>query len=145
MFTATAVAAVVLAGSLFAVRQNRIRKPRPSAGRFALTVGRGSPEGVTSPGPLSDTLSNDDIVGLSRAGLNTALIARLILQSPHRFAVDPKSLVALKRAGVQDRVIGLMIDVSLLPSFSAATGAPSQSHAGSLQQAGLPAAAPPPL
>lgn len=78
------------------------------------------------------TLRNDDIVELSRSGLAGEVIAKLISKSPHQFDVDTKSLASMKRSGVKDEVIALIIDVSLSaapPSTtpSAPTGTPGGS------------------
>lgn len=93
---------------------------------------------------LRDILQNEEIIELSRAGLSSEIISQLIRKSPHRFAVDTKSLVALKRGGVKDQVIGLIIEVSVGTSRPAATGAPIQGAAEITHLATLTPPAKPP-
>jgi hypothetical protein len=62
-------------------------------------------------------LKNQDIVELSHAGVTNQSIINLIHKVGHSFEVDPKSLVALKRAGTSEEVILAMVESSL-PSHS---------------------------
>ena len=63
---------------------------------------------------IVDALRNKDIIELSKSGMGSDVIAKLIRKAPHRFDVDSRSLVELKHAGVKDDVIGLLIDVSFV-------------------------------
>ncbi|MGD0348684.1 MAG: hypothetical protein ABSA85_18140, partial [Terracidiphilus sp.] len=73
-------------------------------------------------------LRNDDIVELSRSGLASEVISKLINKSPHEFDVDAKSLASLKRSGVKDEVIAVIIDVTL-SAPPAAAPAPARAPA----------------
>jgi hypothetical protein len=81
-------------------------------------------------GPLPDaspkTLTNDTIIKLVKAGLSDDLILQTIAAQPGRYSTDADSLVALKDAGVSDKVITGMINkarrkISPAPQESAAT------------------------
>ena len=64
-------------------------------------------------GPLKPVqpkpLTNDAIIKLSRAGLGDDLILQTIESQPARYTTDPDSLLALKQAGVSERVIARMV------------------------------------
>jgi hypothetical protein len=69
----------------------------------------------TSIGPVSPTvtakaMTNDSIVRMVKAGLGEDLILQTIRTQPGRYATDVDSLLALKEAGVSERVISGMID-----------------------------------
>jgi hypothetical protein len=81
---------------------------------------------------IRKVLRNEDIIELSRSGLGPEILMKLISKSPHQFDVEPKALAALKRAGVKDQVIGLIIDVSVAvpapaPSVTASATVPEDS------------------
>jgi len=126
----------------------------PLRGRDTTALGvRLTPVAQTeSQAPVLDwrnILRNDDIVELSRSGLASGVIAKLIGKSPHEFDVDAKSLASLKRSGVKDEVIAVIIDVTLSASPAAAPAparfpavtAPAEAS-GVITRADLPVKAP---
>jgi len=80
------------------------------------------------------TLTNETIIKMARAGLGEDVIISTITSQPARFATLPDDLIALKGAGVSDRVIGVMVE-RMVAINSAAPPAPASAPA--------PAAAPP--
>ena len=56
------------------------------------------------------TLTNDDVVKLSKAGLSEDFIVGLIEQRPDQLSVESSQLVSLKTNGVSERVITAMVD-----------------------------------
>ena len=65
---------------------------------------------LPAPKAASARMTNDAVIKLSKAGLSDDLIVQTINAQPTAFATDPDSLVALKTAGVSDRVIQAMIN-----------------------------------
>jgi hypothetical protein len=61
------------------------------------------------PPPPEAALTNADVVELVRSGLAEGTITRLIETRRHSFDVSVPDLIALKRAGVSDQVIRLML------------------------------------
>ena len=58
------------------------------------------------------TLTNSDLVKLSKAGLSEDFILNLIDQQGSRLASDPSALVALKNEGVNERIISAAVKKS---------------------------------
>jgi len=58
----------------------------------------------------AETLSNNEIVLMTKAGLSKELIARKIKDSNSKYDTTAQSLIELKKAGVPDEVIALMMD-----------------------------------
>ena len=58
------------------------------------------------------TLTNPDLVKLSKAGLSEDFILNLIDQQGSRLASDPSALVALKNEGVNERIISAVVKKS---------------------------------
>jgi hypothetical protein len=58
---------------------------------------------------LAETLTDAQVVQLSRAGLGAEAIVAKIRASPTRFDVSTEAMVALKRDGVPDAVIAAMV------------------------------------
>jgi S1-C subfamily serine protease len=61
-------------------------------------------------------LTNDDIVGLIKAGISSAVVAAKIAASPSRFDTSPVALQELKAAGVPDEVVVTMLQASTPPT-----------------------------
>jgi hypothetical protein len=55
-------------------------------------------------------MSNDSVIKMAKAGLSDDLIVQTIGSQPGQFETDPDSLVALKQAGVSERVITAMVN-----------------------------------
>lgn len=69
---------------------------------FALCVGLGSLTAQT-------TLSNSDLVKLSKAGLSEDFILNLIDQQGSRLVSEPSALITLKNEGVNERIISAVV------------------------------------
>lgn len=65
---------------------------------------------LPTPKAASAKMTNDSVVKLSKAGLSDDLIVQSIEAQPTEFSTDADSLVALKTAGVSDRVIQAMVN-----------------------------------
>jgi hypothetical protein len=55
-------------------------------------------------------LTNDSIVKMVKAGLGDDVIISTIKSQPAKYSIDPDGLIALKSAGVSDRVIAAIVD-----------------------------------
>ncbi len=62
------------------------------------------------PAPKLKAMTNDSVVRMAKAALSDDLIVQTISAQPGQYATDADSLVALKQAGVSDRVIAAMIN-----------------------------------
>jgi hypothetical protein len=60
--------------------------------------------------PLSDTLTDESVVRLVRAGLGEEAIVQIVNGLPGRYALNTESLVSLKQAGVSDKIIAAMVN-----------------------------------
>jgi hypothetical protein len=60
----------------------------------------------------SETLTNHEVILLTRAGLSQELIIRKIRDSGKNFDITAEGLIELKKAGVADEVIALMMEKS---------------------------------
>ncbi len=58
--------------------------------------------------PAQLSLTNDDVIKLTKAGMSEEFVVGLIKQQPSQFATDVNRLVDLKAAGVSERVVGEM-------------------------------------
>jgi hypothetical protein len=85
------------------------------------------------------TLDNDAILKLVKAGLSEDVIVGMVNAQPGKYATTTDNVIALKAAGVSDRVIAAMVNkgapaVSAAPSSQVASTstAPTQSSSASL-------------
>jgi hypothetical protein len=87
----------------------------------ALVVGVGAQE----------TLTNESIVSMVKGGLSEAVVLARIRSGPANFDTSTNSLVALKKAGVSDKVIEAMVSAPKAGGASAAApAAPAPPAAG---------------
>ncbi len=105
-----------------------------------LTTGNGGAQ--TSPvetvdGPLPDAapkvLTNDSIIKMVKVGLGDDLIVQTITAQPGHYTTDAEALVALKEAGVSDRVINSMVNKGrrqITPAREAAVTVPEVNEIG---------------
>jgi uncharacterized protein DUF2846 len=70
-------------------------------------------------------LTNDSIVKLVRGGLSDDVVVNTIKTQPAEYSTNPDSLIALKAAGVSDKVIGAMVD-----RMAASSAAPNTANPG---------------
>jgi hypothetical protein len=67
---------------------------------------------LAAPTSQPKAMTNDSVVRMVKAGLSDELIAQTISTQPGAYTTDADSLVALKQAGVSDRVITAMVNKS---------------------------------
>jgi hypothetical protein len=60
-------------------------------------------------------ITNDSVVQMTKAGLGDALIIQSINATPSNFSTSTSDLIALKQAGVSERVIGAMVAKNAAP------------------------------
>jgi hypothetical protein len=65
---------------------------------------------LPAPKTAPATMTNDSVVRMAKAGLSDDLIVQTIGSQPGQYATDADSLVALKQAGISERVITAMIN-----------------------------------
>ena len=70
-----------------------------------------------------ETMNNNEVISLSKAGLNSSLIIGKIRASKTNFDMSTDALIALKKAGVSDDVVAAMMDAKAGRSVTAATPA----------------------
>jgi hypothetical protein len=83
-------------------------------------------------------LTNDSIIRMAKAGLGEEIILSTVKSQPGRYATAPDDLIALKTAGVTDKVIAAMIDK--MPAAAAVE--PPPAPAAPAGPAGAPVSAP---
>ncbi|NOT47696.1 MAG: hypothetical protein HOP17_08090 [Acidobacteria bacterium] len=82
------------------------------------------------PAQAQETMNNDEVISLTKAGLNPTLIVGKIRTSKTNFDMSTDALIKLKQAGVTDDVVGAMLEaksgkpVSSAPAVNS-TGAAS--------------------
>ncbi len=80
----------------------------------------------------SETLTNGDIVEMTKVGLSTEVVLRKIRTSNTKFDVSAAGLIGLKKASIADDVITAMIDrQELLPANEKPGSVPAYSESGS--------------
>src|ERR1017187_2057105 len=62
------------------------------------------------------TLNNDAVVKLVRAGLSEDLVISTINSQPGFYDTSTDGLIALKKAGVSDRIVGAIVTRSTAPA-----------------------------
>src|ERR1700685_4665469 len=81
-------------------------------------------------------LNNDSVIKLVKAGLSEDLVVSTINASPGTYDTSVDSLIALKTAGVSDKVISAIMLKSSSPAMAAQSAAPGQSPADALANSG---------
>jgi hypothetical protein len=59
--------------------------------------------------PTPDSLSNDSLVKLAKAGMGDDTIIGIVNSQPGRYSLSTESLISLKQAGISDRVVAAMV------------------------------------
>lgn len=86
---------------------------RTTLSRFALAVVLCSVVLHGRSGIAEEVLKNEDVVKMVAAGLSEQIIAAKVREAPRvHFQVEVDDLVALRKAGVTDRVVSAMLDRS---------------------------------
>jgi hypothetical protein len=61
------------------------------------------------PCSAQQEITNDSVIQMTKAGLGDALIIQSVNATPSKFATTTSDIIALKQAGVSERVIGAMV------------------------------------
>jgi hypothetical protein len=69
-----------------------------------------------------ETMTNDEVISLSKAGLNPSLIIGKIRTSKTNFNLSTDSLIALKKAGVSDDIVAAMLEAKSGKSVNSTSG-----------------------
>ena len=80
-----------------------------SQGLAAPTVQISPPQPRVETPAASDTLTNESVVKLVKAGMGEDTIVGIVNSQPGRYSVSTDSLIALKQASVSDKVIAAMV------------------------------------
>lgn len=65
---------------------------------------------AATPSPAQQQeITNDSVIQMTKAGLGDSLIIQSINATPSKFSTSTDDLIALKQAGVSERVIGAMV------------------------------------
>lgn len=78
------------------------------------------------PAAAQETMNNDEVITLAKAGLNPTLIIGKIKTSKTNFDLSTDSLIKLKQAGVSDEIVGAMLEAKSGKSISASTAPAGQ-------------------
>jgi len=70
----------------------------------------------------SETLTNTDVVEMTRAGLGAPIIVQKISSTDANFDISAKALIELKKAGVTDEVIQAVIEKNRATPVNVASG-----------------------
>jgi hypothetical protein len=81
--------------------------------------------GLAIPAAGQETLTNESIVSMVKGGLSEAVVLARIRSSPANFDTSTNSLLALKKAGVSDKVIEAMVSAPKSAPAAAAAPAPA--------------------
>src|SRR5437867_12443918 len=65
-----------------------------------------------TPGSAQEVLTNDSIVQMARAGLPEGIIVAKIRAGQTKFDLRTEALIALKQAGVADKILEAMVEQS---------------------------------
>jgi hypothetical protein len=87
------------------------------------------------------SLTNDAVIKMVKAGLGEDIIVSTIKTQPAQFATSADDLIALKKAGVSDRILSAMLDRGNAPAAPAASGNPLVAAAPAPVGAAAPAPA----
>lgn len=90
-------------------------------------------------GVAQETLTNQSVVEMVKAGLPERVILAKIRTSPTNFDTSTDALIALKKSGVSEKIIEAVMSPSAPPAASAAAPPPS-APAGSVAMAPAPGA-----
>jgi hypothetical protein len=65
-----------------------------------------------------EALTNESVLKLVKAGMSDNIVVGMVKSQPAKFSLGPDDIVALKKDGVSDSVIGAMLDKSMVGSAS---------------------------
>lgn len=81
--------------------------------------------GPESRAEAQEVLTNDSVISMVKGGLGEAVVLARIRSSPANFDTSTNSLLALKKAGVSDKVIEAMVSAPRSGAAAAAPAAPT--------------------
>lgn len=81
--------------------------------------------GPESRAEAQEVLTNDSVISMVKGGLGEAVVLARIRSSPANFDTSTNSLLALKKAGVSDKVIEAMVSSPRSGAAAAAPAAPT--------------------
>jgi hypothetical protein len=88
-----------------------------------------------------DTLTNDSILKLAKAGMSESVILTMVNGQPGNYSVKVDDLIALKQAGVSDKVVAAMVSKgsggAATPSAPVVAAAASPAAAGPTMEIGI--------
>ena len=93
--------------------------------------------GAVSLMMAQSTLNNEAIIKMSKAGLSEDIIVSTVKAQAGSYTTDADALIALKSAGVGDKVIAAMIEKASAPA-AAATTAPASTPSAAAAPGGAP-------
>lgn len=73
-----------------------------------------------------EPLTNDSVTKMAKAGLSEDVIVSMVKSQPAKYTLTPDELIALKNAGVPDKVVAAMVEKGSgggMPGSTAASGA----------------------
>jgi len=81
---------------------------------------------TAQPASAQETMNNDEVISLAKAGLNPNIIIGKIRTSKTEFDLSTNSLIKLKQAGVSDEIVGAMLEAKSGKSIASAPDNGSQ-------------------
>jgi hypothetical protein len=93
--------------------------------------------GLIMTGKAQEPLTNDSVKKLVRSGISEDLVVQTINTQPGNYSLGADDIVALKKAGVSDRIIGAMLSRSSAPA-AAASAAPAATADAPASASGYP-------
>jgi hypothetical protein len=82
-------------------------------------------------------LTNDSIIKMVKAGLGDDVVISTVKVQPANYSTDPDGLIALKGAGVSDKVIAAMVDRMAAPPAAVAAPPAASSGTGPVNEVGV--------
>jgi len=112
MFRRTVILVGLLFGAWSFANAQPVQQPVPTArDQKAPQKAAAKPD----PQPTEEILSNDSIIQLLKVGLSEDLVIAKIQKSKYSFDTSTSGLIALKQAGVSDRLLHFMMDPTKPP------------------------------
>ena len=65
-------------------------------------------------------LTNEDVLKLAKAGMNDDVLISMMQQNPGNYSTTPDSVIAVKTAGISDKVIAAIVTTSTSPAAGTA-------------------------
>jgi hypothetical protein len=85
-----------------------------------------SPLASTSSVASTSLITNDSILQLVKAGLGEEVIVGMVATQPGQYTVTPEALIALKQAGVSDKLIAAIVGRAAKGSATTTEMAPAE-------------------